>query len=266
MTSVRRVPLKTVALPNEHGAWVLLAEPALLGLLLAPSWTGVMLIVAATAALMAQHPLSLALTDLRRGRAYPRTRLAWLFTAGYGLVAAAAVIAAAAWSGRVDMLLPVLLALPLALTQLWFDSQNRGRSLIPELAGAAAVGSLAAAVAMSGGWQLGPALLIWLVMVLRSVPSIVYVRSRLALEYGRPVDRSPALAAAGTAIAVGLACVLWGAAPLALPVALTVLAARAAIGLSRFRVPAQPKHVGMRELAFGVLYVTAVILGYLWRM
>lgn len=64
-----RLPYRAVALPTEHGAWALLAEPALLGLLLFPSWAGLAFVVAAMNTMLAQHPLSLALADVRRGRA-----------------------------------------------------------------------------------------------------------------------------------------------------------------------------------------------------
>ncbi|GIW24085.1 MAG: hypothetical protein KatS3mg069_0352 [Meiothermus sp.] len=59
-----QVPLKTVALPNEHGGWGFTLEPILLGLLVAPSWAGLGLGVFALAAFFTRHPLKLWLADL----------------------------------------------------------------------------------------------------------------------------------------------------------------------------------------------------------
>src|SRR5512136_2263107 len=66
------VPLKAVALPAEHGGWGFLAEPVILGLVLAPSAAGVCLALAALAAFLARHPLRLLLLDRRKGTRYPR--------------------------------------------------------------------------------------------------------------------------------------------------------------------------------------------------
>jgi hypothetical protein len=256
------VALKSIAVPNEHGAWGFLLEPALLALLVAPGGPGVLLVLGATAALMAQHPLSLALADRRRGRAYPRTRLAWAFALGYGALGLLAVVAAVAWLGRVDVLLGVLLAAPLALVQLTYDARNAGRELLPELAGASAIGALATVVAMAGGWALGPALLLWVVLVARTVPSIVYVRTRLRLEYGRPVDVRPAVSLAAAALALVAALAALSPLPaLAVPPFL-VLLVRAVVGVSPRRRPTKAKFIGLRELAFGSLVVVGVAAGF----
>lgn len=148
---------RSVALPIEHGAWGFLLEPALLGLLAAASGAGVAWVVAALAALLLQTPLSIVLADARRGRRYPRTGLAWRFLGAYGAALAAALVAALALAGSWLVLVPALGAAPLVALQLWFDARNRGRELLPEVAGAVAIGSLAACVALAGGLPLLPA-------------------------------------------------------------------------------------------------------------
>ncbi len=66
MTRPGHVPWKTVALPAEHGGGSFLAEPAILGLALAPSAAGACLALAALAGFLARHPLRLALIDRRK--------------------------------------------------------------------------------------------------------------------------------------------------------------------------------------------------------
>jgi hypothetical protein len=257
----RNVRWRSVALPIEHGAWGFLLEPALLGLLVAASWAGVALVVAALAALLLQTPLSLALTDARRRKRFPRTALAWRFAAAYGALLIAALAAALAAAGSVTILLPAAFAAPLAVLQLWLDAQGRARELLPEAAGALAMGSLAACVALAGGWSLLPALGLWGLLALRAVPAIVYVRARLRLERGQPLDRRPSAVAhlaavAAVALAAVAGTVSWVA---ALPYA--VLTARAARGLAPDRAPATAKVVGFREIAFGVMTAVLVAVG-----
>lgn len=258
MTTARHVRMRTVAMPVEHGAWGFLLEPALLGLLVAWSGAGAALVVAALAALLLQTPLSLALGDVRRGRTYPRTRLAVRFAVLYALVLALALGAALASAGTAVILVPALLAVPFALAQLWFDAHGRARELLPETLGALAMNALAACIAVAAGWDLVPALGLWALLAARTVPTIVYVRARLRLERGRAVATrwvwiTHLVAMAAVAIAVVRGDLVW----IAL-VPFAFLSARAALGVSaaRMRVPA--KVIGFRELGFGV--ATTVLL------
>ena len=258
MTTTRHVRLRTVALPVEHGAWGFLLEPALLGLLVAWSGAGVALVVAALAALLLQTPLSLALGDIRRGRRYPRTRLAGRVALLYAFVLVVALVAAIASAGTLAIVVPALLAVPLALTQLRFDAYGRARELLPETAGALAMNALAACIAVAAGWGLVPALGLWALLAARTVPTIVYVRSRLRLERGHEVATAwvwitHLAAVMGVAIAVALADLAWFAL-----VPFAVLTARAALGVSRSRVTVAAKVIGFRELGFGV--ATTVLL------
>lgn len=257
-----RVPLKTLALPNEHGAWALALEPAVLALLVAPSAAGALLAFAGLAAMLAQHPFALFLTDVRRGKRYPRTGLAARFAALYGSVTIAAALGALALADGTAWLLPVAFAAPLAALQLRYDTRNAGRELTPELAGAGAVGALSASIAMAAGWSLAPALGLWLVMALRSLPSILWVRTRLALAYGRDADRRPALAATLGAVAVAAVLAWLGSTPWTVVMATGILAVRAGWGLSRFRRPTTAVGVGIRELVYGVTYLLLAAAGY----
>ena len=74
--SAPRSPLRSVALPAEHGGWGLTLEPGLLGLLIAPSVAGACIAAAAMVAFLARTPLKLAAIDRRRCRDLARTRLA----------------------------------------------------------------------------------------------------------------------------------------------------------------------------------------------
>lgn len=260
-----RVRLKTVALPVEHGGWGLSLEPLVLGLILAPSVAGAFLALATMGAFLARHPLKLAVGDFRRGRRFPRTPLAERFVLLYGTIALLAFIAAV-MTGRLAMLWPLMLAAPLAIVQVSYDSLGRSRALLPELAGSSALAATASSIALAGGWQTGPALALWAALVARVVPSIIYVRARLLLIHGEQPAIAPVimLQAAGLAVVSLLA---WAKLiPYLAASAFLILLVRAVLGLSKGRQQVTAKQVGIRELCFGAMTILAIIIGYAFSL
>ena len=67
---------RQVAVPSEHGGWTLTAEPVFLGLVVAWSWSGLALGVAAMLAFVARTPLKVVLVDRWRHRWLERSRVA----------------------------------------------------------------------------------------------------------------------------------------------------------------------------------------------
>jgi hypothetical protein len=113
-----------VVLPTEHGGWSFLAEPAVLGLALAPSPAGACLALAALAGFLARHPLRLVTLDRRRGARHPRTALAGRVFAGFaGLSLLLAVTASALASA--PFWLPLVVAAPVGLVALAYDALGR---------------------------------------------------------------------------------------------------------------------------------------------
>lgn len=196
-------------MPAEHGGWGLSAEPGLLGLLVAPSWAGLAVALAAVVAFLVRTPLKLAVVDRRRGRVLARTRLAARI-AGAELAVLAALAAAAVALAGPGWLVPIVLAVPLVAVELWFDVRSRGRRLVPELAGSVGICSVAAAVAIAGGTDSRLAVALWLVLAARSVATVTFARTQV-LRFRRTL----APAAASPSVTGGAP--LPGAAPTSLP-------------------------------------------------
>jgi hypothetical protein len=254
-----RVSWKAVALPVEHGGWGLLGEPILVGLCLAPSWPGAGIAIAALAAFLARHPLKLALADARRGAWYPRTSVALSFVLVHLLLAMAGL--AMAWPAPLLAWVALGLAAPLGAIQLAYDASLKGRSVTPEILGGTALGSVAAAILLAGGWPASLAFAAWALLALKAVSSVLYVRTRLRLDRGQQPGLAPALVSHGVALAAAAALVAVGRAPVLSVVAFLVLAGRAAYGLSRHHRVVRPRIVGLQELAFGLGFAFLVILG-----
>ncbi|MCX7783131.1 MAG: YwiC-like family protein [Meiothermus sp.] len=257
-SSTPKTPLKTVALPTEHGGWGFTLEPILLGLLVAPSWAGLGLGICALAAFLTRHPLKLWLADLRRHKRFPRTSLARNFALLYGSLALVGLLVAL-WTAKGPFGWPLLLALPLVGVQLWFDAHNQGRNLLPELAGAGAMGAMASSMALAADFEAGLAYGLWGVLAARSVASIYYARAQVRRARGEPV-KVWAVYGAELLAMVGLAVGAWaGLVPWLSVAALSVLLP---LSLYTFHKPPVPaKVVGWTQMALGLLVVVATMLG-----
>ena len=90
---------RELLLPKEHGSWSLAFEPVALGLLVAPSWAGGALALAAAAGFFLRRPLKLALTlpDNDPRRAAARPWVAILLLAAVTGLAGAALALRTAW-------------------------------------------------------------------------------------------------------------------------------------------------------------------------
>jgi hypothetical protein len=245
-----RSPLRSVALPTEHGGWSLTAEPALLGLLVAWSWSGLALGLAAMAAFVARTPLKLVLVDLFRRRWLGRTRLAAVVLAGEAVLIASLLVAADVRSDG-SFWWPFAIAAPLVVLELWFDMRSRSRRLLPELAGTVGIGSVAAAIALAAGAADGLAVALWCVVAARGVTAIPYVRTQVLRLHRRPHARwhsDLAQLAAVLAVLVGWSV---GDVPLASVGALGVVAA---VALVQVRAePRPPRVLGVQQMVLGLM-------------
>lgn len=253
-----RSPLRSVAMPSEHGGWGLTAEPALLGLLVAPSVAGVALSLAAVVAFLARTPLKLALVDRRRGRRLDRTRLAWKVLA-VEVAALAALVALAAATASGPFWVPALVAAPLVALELWFDMRSRSRRLVPELAGAVGISAVAAMVVLAGGEGAALAAGLWLVPAARAATAVPHVRAQVLRLHGRPTAPS-------TLLGADAAAVVGAAAAVALDTSLAAgaVAVLAAIGVHRLgarRPVPPPKVLGMRQMVLGLAVVAVTAAG-----
>lgn len=253
-----RSHLRSVAVPSEHGGWGLTIEPVLLGLLLEPSWAGVMIGVATVLAFLSRTPVKVVLVDTRRRRWLERSRVALVVSvvevlALVALVGLATLLAGWAWW------IPVLVAAPMIVVELWYDARSRSRRLVPELFGAIGVAASVASIAVAGGadWELAAGA--WAVLAARAIGSIPFVRAQIGfLRRGVPGTRSVVLAQTASVV-VGVAAVLLdarlavgGGAIVALAL-FQLLAAR--------RRPTSVKVLGITQMALGFALVFATGLG-----
>jgi len=259
MRATAGVPLKSVALPTEHGGWGFTLEPILLALLLSPGPHSLGLAFLGLFGFLARHPLKLLYQDLRRGKRYPRTQLA-LRVAGVYLTLALAGFLLALFTAQGPLLLPLALALPLGAYMLWADLQGRARELFPEIAAALFMAAFAPAGVLAGGLGGEVALGSFLALALRDVAALYYARTQVLRARGVALRRFPAhLALWGAVLLAGLAGQA-GLLPWATGLALLLLAFYGSLAL--MRPPVAARVIGWTQMGFGLLVVLATALGY----
>jgi hypothetical protein len=211
-------------------------------------------------AFLVRTPAKLVAVDRRRGRRLERTRLAERVASGE-LVLLALLVAGALVLAEPGFWIPGVVALPLVAVEGWFEVRSRGRRLLPELAGAVAVGSVAAMVLLAGGQTGRLAAGVWLVLAGRATTSIPHVRAQIARLHQRPPQARAAIA--GDLAAAALAAVAWalvpGLAAGAVAVLVVIAVQRAA---SRRPVP-RPVIVGAQQTALGIGVVATTAIGVL---
>jgi hypothetical protein len=251
---------RAVALPSEHGGWSLTAEPALLALIVAFSWPGLALSAAAMVAFIARTPLKLVLVDRWRGRWLERSRLALqIFGAEMVLLVTLTVYAISSSDHR--FWVPLAIAAPLIVLELWYDMRSRSRRLIPEVAGTIGIGSVAAAVALAGGESTLVASGLWCVVAARSIAAIAYVRCQILRSHSRRAPRWHS--DSGQLSAVAAVAIGWqlDAVPVAAVIAIVVLALFNAAGLTR--PPSRPVIIGVQQTLFGLAIVAVTAIAVL---
>lgn len=259
-TQARSVSFKSVALPAEHGSWSLVSEPIVLGMLVAPTWTGLALVIAAFFLFLFNRPFKLYWTDRRRGRSFERTVMARRYALIFGAIALVSAIAAFALGGWRPFV-PFLLAAPLLLVFMIYD-QRPGRHWQAELAAPVAFAALVMSVALAGGYPWVVGLALWGFMSARAVPAVIFVRIRIRLDKDKPVSLWGTIVAHLAAVGF-VAFLVWrGWLPMTATVAMVILLGRAVWGLSDYRWRSSFKALGFLETGFGLLAVLLVAIGF----
>jgi hypothetical protein len=256
--ATQRAPWKAVAIPAEHGGWGLTLEPVLLGLLVAPSWAGGALGLAAFLAFLARTPAKLVVVDRRRDRWLDRSGLALRIAAGEVLAIAALAAAATALAGW-HWWAAVAVAAPLVAVEWWFDVRSRSRRVVPELCGAIGVAGSTAAIVLAGDGSVALAAGAWLVLAARSIGAIPFVRAQIArARRGDTATRASDLAQV-LSVTVAAAAVA-AERRLAVGFAGVVLLAVLQTYWARHDPPAV-KVLGIRQMALGIALVVVTAAG-----
>ncbi|MBW8010874.1 MAG: YwiC-like family protein [Chloroflexi bacterium] len=260
-----------IAIPSDHGAWVFLLSPLLIGIFAAGNWTSAstLVIIAALAAFLLRQPLTIAVKAYSGRRSRGDLSAAWFWMIIYGLVIAA-VLVFLTLDGFGYLF---WLGIPGAIVFIWYlwlvSKRSERRQMVMDIL---ASGSMALAAPAALWTSLGNAhpdgWWLWLLTWLQSAASIVYAFMRLEqrnlthlgglstrLRQGRQ-----ALLLSSFNLAFLAAFSSSGKLPalLYLPFGLQWL--ETIWGTMRPAIGIQPVRIGMRQLAVSTLFTILFIV------
>jgi hypothetical protein len=171
-----------VALPGDHGSWVFLLSPLLIGLFAGGSWSvaTIYLVIAALAAFLIRQPVTIAVKVYSGRRNRRDLPAAWFWIAVYGLIGAVG-LAGLVIQGFAYLFILALPGVPVFIWHLYLVSKRAERRRM----GVEIVGSGVLAMAAPAGYWIGIGSLDpigWLLLALtwlQSAASIVYAYLRL---------------------------------------------------------------------------------------
>lgn len=185
--------LRHVALPSDHGSWVFLLSPLLIGLFAGNSWSlaAVFLVIASLAAFLIRQPVTIAVKVYSGRRGRRDLYAAWFWMGVYGLIGFLGIIGLV-WQGFAYLFILALPGIPVFTWHLYLVSKRAERRQM----GVEVVGSGVLAMTAPAGYWIGVGTLDpvgWLLLVLtwlQSAASIVYAYLRLEQ---RDLDDAPGI-------------------------------------------------------------------------
>lgn len=260
-----------IALPSDHGSWVFLFSPLLIGLFAGGSWSiaSLYLVIAALSAFLIRQPATM-LVKMYSGRR-PRRDLpaAWLWLGIYGLIGLLALFGLIL-QGFAYLLILALPGIPVFVWHLYLVSRREERRQL----GVELVGTGVLALAAPAAYWVGvgaPDSLGWLLLILtwlQSAASIVYAYLRLEQRQLPAVPDQPARLSMGRRallyagfnllLVVSLSLALITSPLLFIPYALQL--AETIYGTLRPAIGVKPTRIGVRQLVVSSLFTLLFIL------
>lgn len=253
-------------LPAEHGAWVFLFTPLLIGLVLGGrmAFASSLLVLTSLSAFLVRQPVTILVKVLSGRR--PRGNLGpasfWLIV--YSLVGLSG-IAGLLWMGYSFILLLTIPAVPVLIWHLWLVSRRAERhQMIVEIAGGAVLALAAPAAYWVGKGQYEPTgWLLWGLIALQIAGSIIYTYLRLkqrrlsgapTFKEGLRMGSLALLFNGGLLILVALLAMLKVTPPW-LPAIYAVQVFEVIWGILHPAVRAKPGVIGTRQLVVSLLFI-----------
>lgn len=266
---------KQIFLPQDHGSWVFIFSPLLVGLFAGGRFTSASLnlVVAAMAAFLLRQPVTIAVKAYSGRRARSDLPAAWFWIVAYGiiiLVALAGLIVA----GFGYLLLLAIPGAPVFAWHLWLVSKREERRQVNVELIATGVLSLVAPAAYwvgigrydAAGWWL------WILVWFQTAASIVYAYLRLEQREPDRIPTRPELWKMGfrslayttfnliAALALGLFTLL----PRFVFIPYLIQWSETLWGIFHPAIQWKPTRIGIRQLIVSILWTILFIVT--WRL
>ena len=249
----------------------MLFEPIVLGLLLAPSVIGVLISLIAIFTFLMRPPTKIIISDWQHHRRSVRTAYAQGFVFLYALIVCACgliitMVAPPSFFAAFMLvshgwLVLSIVFLVLILRLIW-NFMHGSRDLVAQILGGVSLNSTSTLIVSTTGWAIGASLILWMILSLRVINSIFYVRARIRLDRGKPVSILPTAAVHLIGVLAVFVLAIMGYVPYLAIFPSVVLLIRMGVGLSPLRRSIQPQAIGIQELGYGILTVILLALAF----
>ena len=262
---------KHIAIPQDHGSWVFLLSPLLIGLFAAQAFSAasLALVITAMAAFLIRQPLTVAVKVYSGRRPKNDLPAAQFWLAIYGItgLASASVLLFLGYAMLAWLAIP---AVPVFAWHLWLVSKREERRQAGVEIMATGVLALSAPAAFWIGQNAYDPLgwILWILTWFQSAASIVYAYLRLEQREWRSVPTLDRRFQAGwralayTGMNLGLSAVLGflGLIPGLVWMAFLLQFAETLFGTMQPAVGAKPVQIGMRQLIVSSLFTLLFII------
>lgn len=265
--------VRHIALPQDHGSWVFLFSPLLVGIFVAGDWSSntILLVIAAIAAFLIRQPATIAVKAYSGRRSKRELPAAWFWLIVYGSVGLLA-LAGLVYRGFGYLLYLAIPGIPVFIWHLLLVSRRSERRQL----GIELVGSGVLALSAPAAYWVGvddPASTGWLLFLLtwlQSAASIVYAYLRLDQRQMKSIPPRKELLRMGRRailyttfnLLLVLGMSIAGATPdwLFLPYALQW--GETIRGVVRPAVNVKPTAIGIRQLIVSSLFTIMFIIAW----
>ena len=268
-----QIMLRHVAVPNEHGSWVFLFSPLLIGLFAGGTFQvgSFLLVGAALAAFMLRQPITILVKIISKRRSRTELPATAFWITIYGLIGLGFLTGLMAM-GFEQLLFLAAPALPVFVWHLWLVSRrSERRQPIVEIAGSGVLALVAPAAYWVGVGHYDPTgWLLWGLAWLQAAVSIYYAYLRLEQRVWKSVPtrlecwlagRKHILAATAAVILVSVLAVA-STVPTGVPLAYAIQLAETFWGTFNPAVKVKPTQIGIRQLIVSTLFTVAFIFAW----
>ena len=253
----KSIKIKSIALPREHGSWAYVLEPILLSLLIAFSIDGLFLGIGSLFMFLSHQPVKVFFAErgiIRQAAAY--------FVLGYGMTGAL-FVTFFLLNSNVTAALPFLIAVSLMTLYLILELMGYGKEFYIRFLAPFSISLIAMSMVMTGGWNWEKAVMVPIIVNLRFIPTAYYIRARLRQSGNASFVRMITLAVHVLSVLTAAFIVYLSKLPVLVSAGVLILFVRAFYGLYFDRKKVIPKHIGIKEFVFGLMYIAFVAAGYL---
>jgi len=264
-----------IAIPQDHGAWVFLLSPLVIGIAAGGQFNAAaaLLTIASLAAFVIRQPAAIAVKALsgRRARTDLRPAVFWMAIDGLVLLAA---LTGLVLLGAGYVLFAAIPALPVFAWHLWLVSRrSERRQAGVEILAAGVLALAAPAVYWTARGGYAPeAWWLWLLTWLQSAASIVYAYLRLQQRELPSIPTVPerwhmgwrALLYTGFNLLLAAGLGLAGLLPRLIFLPYLLQFAESLYGTLAPAVGVKPTHIGLRQLAISALFTLIFVI--VWRL